>query len=306
MLKIKRIYFSFPLLALLLLVFASCSNKNDGKVLDSTISGAFTIAIDETLKPVMEEQLNVFDSSFPQIDIHREYFTESECFDRFFKDSARMIIATRNLTAEEKRISTANGIITNALAVAEDAVAVIVNNDSPDSLMTIGQLKSILTGKFARSYTVVFDNPQSGIINYVSDSLIPGEKLSSKTYAVNNNEEVIKYVSENKNALGILGVTHIYDKDDRSGAGVFNKNIKVVAFRNDTSKTFYQPYQAFIAYKYYPFRRKIYFISRENWAGPAAGFANFLSQERGQLIFNKARLLPLRVQLTIRDAEIKK
>lgn len=306
MLKSKSILLVFSLLGLFLLGISSCSEKNSDKNLDSTTSGKFTVAIDESLKPVMDEELNVFDSSYPKITIHRQYFTENACFDRLFKDSARIIITTRDLTPEEKRVSTANGIITHSLAVAQDAVAIIVNNDSPDSLMTVGQLKSILTGKFARPYTIVFDNPNSGIINYVADSLIPGEKLSSKTYAVENNEAVIKYVSENKNALGILGVTNVYDPTDASGAGVFRKNIKVVSFRSDTSTKFFQPYQAFIAYKEYPFRRNIYFISRENWPGPASGFANFLSSERGQLIFNKARLLPLRVQLTIREAEIKK
>jgi len=311
MLKLKNAFFIFSLTGIFLALVSSCSNKkgtdkSNGKKIESTTSGEITVAMDESLKPVLDQELNVFDSSFPEIKIHRQYLSESACFDRLFKDSARLIMVTRDLTKEEKRISTANGIITRSLAVAEDAIAIIVNTGSQDSLMTVGQLKSILTGKFAREYTIVFDNPNSGIVNYVSDSLIPGEKLSSKTYAVENNEAVIKYVSENKNALGILGVSHVYDPEDNSGAGVFRKNIKVVSFRNDSTGVFYQPYQAYIAFREYPFTRSIYFISRENWPGPASGFANFLSSERGQLIFNKARLLPLRVQLTIREAAIKK
>lgn len=285
----------------------SCTNQTDGdgKPKETTTSGEITVAMDESLKPVMEQELNVFDSSFPKIKIHRQYLSERECFDRLFKDSARLIMTTRDLTKEEKSSATANGIITNSLAVAEDAIAFIVHPDSPDSLMTVGQVKSILKGKSPKEYTIVFDNPHSGIVNYVLDSLIPGEELSSKTYALDNNEAVIQYVSENINAIGILGVSHVYDENDQSGAGHFKQNVRVVSFRYEPNGQFYQPYQAFIAYKQYPFRRKIYFISRENWPGPASGFANFLSSERGQLIFNKARLLPLRVQLTIREAKIK-
>lgn len=286
--------------------FTACSNNKDKKTPSTTTSGEFFMAIDESLKPVMEQELNVFDSSFPNIKIHNEYLTETECFDRLFKDSVRLIIATRDVTKEEKRISASNGVKIKSLAVAMDAVAFIVSPSSPDSLMTVGQLKQVLLGKFAREYTIVFDNPKSGIVNYVLDSLIPGQKLSSKTYALESNEAVIQYVAENKNAIGIMSVSHVYDPEDKSGTGKFRNNIQVVSFRNDTSSVFYQPYQAYIALQEYPFTRRIFFISREAWTGPASGFANFLSSERGQLIFNKARLVPLRVQLTIREAEIKK
>jgi len=285
----------------------SCNNKGKKATgeAESPTRGTISISVDESLKPVVEQELKVFDSSFPNAHIHESYLTEGECFDRFFKDSVRLIVVTRDLTPSEKALCTQNGIVTKSLPIAMDAIALIVHPGSPDSLMTLGQLKAVLSGTFARPYTVVFDNEKSGTVRYILDSLIPGQKLPSNLFAVQHNEAVIDYVAQHEQALGILGVTHVYDPADGSGAGIFRKGIQVVALRDDSTGDFYQPYQAYIALKQYPLTRPVYFISRENWQGPATGFANFLCGERGQLLFNKARLVPLRVPLTIREAELK-
>lgn len=277
-------------------------SKND---IETTTQGKINIAVDESLKPVMEQELKVFDSSFPKVEIREHYLSEQDCFDRLFQDSARLIVVTRDLTKEEKLACKEKGIVTRSLPVALDAIALIVHPGAPDTLMTLGQLRQILLGKFARSYNIVFDNARSGTVRYISDSLIPGRTLPAHAYAVSNNDAVIDYVAKNENALGILGVGHVYDPEDESGIGVFRKNIRVVALKDDSTGDFFQPYQAYVALGQYKLSRPVYFISRENWQGPATGFANFLSAERGQLIFKNARMVPLRVELQIRQVELK-
>jgi phosphate transport system substrate-binding protein len=286
---------------------SSCDSGNSGKEknVETTTKGNISISVDEGYKPVIEQQLKVFDSSFPEGHIRANYKSEKQCFEDLFKDSARLILTSRDLTAAEKKAYTSNGIVTRSLGVAMDAIAVIVNPKSADSFMTVGQLKEVLQGKFARTYTVVFDNAQSGTVRYMLDSLIPGKELSSKSYATKDNEAVIDYVAQNENAIGLVGVNHVYDPEDKSGIGAFKKNVKVVAMMNDSTGEFYQPYQAYIALMQYPLSRTLFFITRDTWQGLGAGFANFLCSQRGQMIFNKARLVPLRVQLTIRETEIK-
>lgn len=272
---------------------------------ETTTSGHIKIAIDESLKPVIEQQLKVFDSSFPKADIEEHYETEADCFRDFFNDSVRMIIATRDLTKEERKTLTQNGGSVRTMAIARGAIALIVNRESPDSLMTVEQLKYILNNKFIRKYDIVFDNEKSGTVRYLLDSLIPGQKLPSNIYALNSNEAVLDYVTKNKQALGVLGAIHVYDNMLDTGAGTFNKAIRVVALRNDSTYEFYQPYQAFIALQLYPLTRPVYFISHENWQGLATGFANFLSGQRGQLIFKHAWMAPLRVPLNVRQVQLK-
>lgn len=301
----KKIYLLL-LTAISSCLFCACGgNQTSEKPKETTTSGHIKIAIDESLKPVMEQQLKVFDSSFPKADIEEQYKSETECFQDFFRDSVRMIIATRDLTQKERKQLTQNGGFVRSMPIARGAVALIVNRESPDSLMTVEQLKYILNNKFARKYNIVFNNQKSGTVRYLLDSLIPQEELPSNVYALENNKAVIDYVAANKNALGVLGALNIYDRNVDTGAGTFISNVQVVALRNDSTYEFYQPYQAFIALQLYPLTRPVYFISHESWQGLATGFANFLSGQRGQLIFKHAWMAPLRVPLNVRQVHIK-
>lgn len=298
------------ILASTTLVWASCGS--DPKVAegpkDTATKGNIKVSVDESFMPVMKQELNVFDSSYPEGHIRATYTNEQQCFQDLFKDSARLIVVSRDLTKAEKDALNKSDIGYKSLAIAKDAIAVIVHPNSVDSFMTLGQLKQILLGKFAREYTLVFDNAQSSTMRYMLDSLIPGQKLSSKTYAINNTDSLIDYVSKNDHAIGFIGVTHVYDPESAEPVGEFKKQIQVVSLKNENDTTatdFYKPYQAYIGLKRYPLTRTMYFITRDTWNGLGTGFANFLVDQPGQLIFNKARLFPLRVPVNLREAEIK-
>lgn len=304
-------YFSGGVVAIALATsLYSCGDNNsrNDTPQETTTRGNINISVDESYLPVITQELNVFDSSYPEAHINAAYKTEKECFDDLFRDSARLIVVSRELTGEEKSVYEKNRIQLRSLAIARDAIAVVVNPASPDSFLTLGQLKQILLDKFARKYTVVFDHAQSGAVRYVLDSLIPGQQLPSNVYAVKDNDSVLNYVAHNEHAIGFIGVSRVYDEESTQPEGAFKKGITVASLKdeNDTSVTnFYQPYQAWIAQKKYPLYRTMYFITRDNWNGLGVGFANFLSSEAGQLVFLKSRLVPLRVPLQLREAEIK-
>ncbi len=62
------------------------------------------ISVDETFRPVIEQQGLVFDSSFPEAKVHIHYKSETECFKDYFSGKARLILVTRDLNAQEKEI----------------------------------------------------------------------------------------------------------------------------------------------------------------------------------------------------------
>eukprot|EP01012_Entosiphon_sulcatum_P064505 TRINITY_DN93334_c0_g1_i1.p1 TRINITY_DN93334_c0_g1~~TRINITY_DN93334_c0_g1_i1.p1 ORF type:complete len:209 (+),score=27.60 TRINITY_DN93334_c0_g1_i1:659-1285(+) len=194
-------------------------------------------------------------------------------------------------------------VVPTSLAVAKDAVAVIFNNTSADTVLSESQLKGILTGVYKKKYTVVFDNQGSSTLRYVTDSLIPGQKLGANVFAAKGNDSVIKYVANNPDAIGFVGVSYVSDYNDIEGLA-FIKDVKVAAIVHDSLQKEYKPYQAYIAPNWYPLTRNLYFIHRETYPGLATGLANFLSKERGQLIFKQARLFPLRSNIIFREAQI--
>ncbi len=272
---------------------------------DTLSTGAIDISADETYRAVIEEQSKVFDSSFPNAKVTIHYKPEAECFKDYFNNKARLILVTRELTADEKKIAEEKSFYPTSVALAKDAVALIVNNDNPDSIMDVPQIKHILMGDYIKKkYTVVFDDQSSSLVRYITDSLLQGQKLGTNVYAAKGNKAVIDYVMKNPDAVGFAGLADVCDSSDPGNTGTFIKNVRVVSVFNDTLRQYLKPYLAYIGLKEYPFVRRLYYVSRESYPGLGTGFANFLMGGRGQLIFAYAHLYPLRMEVSIRDVEI--
>jgi len=283
--------------------FLSSCQDDTKKPTDTTTSGNIDISVDETYQPIIAEQLRVFDSSFPDAHITAHYKPESDCFKDLLDRKSRLILVTRELSDGEKQLCEQNKIVPTSLPLAKDAVAVIINPSSPDSLLSVAQLKGILTGQYKKKYTVVFDNQGSSTVRYMTDSLLKSDKLGANVFAAKSNSQVVDYVAKNPDAIGFIGLSYVSDADD-SATESFMKKIKVASIQNDSTQRFYQPYQAWIAMKLYPLTRNLYFITSETYPGLGTGFANFLSKERGQLIFAHSHLFPLRMNIVIREASV--
>jgi phosphate transport system substrate-binding protein len=283
---------------------AACgTEKKDGPT-DTLTTGKIDISVDETYRPVIEQQLKVFDSSYPEAKVTAHYKAEAECFKDLFENKARLILVTRELTKEEKAYCEQNKIVTESLALVRDAVAVVLPPDAVDTVFSVEQIKGILMGTYSKKYTVVFDDQASSTVRYITDSLLKGQKLGPNVFAAKGNDSVVAYVEKNPDAIGFVGLSYVGNPDGGTGDDEFISNVKIASIWNDTLKEAFKPYQAYIAQRVYPFSRNLYYIERETYPGLGTGFANFLARERGQLIFAHAHLFPLRMNIVIRDAAI--
>lgn len=292
----------FILTAFSLFLTASCTEEKKGPQ-DTLTSGSVNISVDETYRPVIEDELRVFDSSYPDAHISARYKSEAECIKDFLNDSVRLILVTRDLLPEEKKFLENKKVVATSLAVAKDAVAVVLHPAAKDSLFSVDQLKSILTGNFSKKYTVVFDNQGSSTLRYMQDSLLQGQPLGSNVFAAKSNDSVIEYVANNPEAIGFVGVSYVSDFSDPEGLA-FTSKVKVAEVYNTAKGRAFAPYQAYIAPNWYPLTRKLYYIHRETYPGLGTGFANFLAKDRGQLIFKQSRLFPLRSEVIFREANV--
>lgn len=298
----KMRIFNISILFVAVLGLVAC--EEDYKQPTDTIdSGSVSISVDETYRPIIEQQLKVFDSSYPNAHITANYKPENQCIKDLLEDKARVALVTRELNAEEKKYCEDNFIAPTTLAIARDAVAVIVNPASTDTALSITQLIGIITGQSNKKYTVVFDNEGSSTVRFVTDSILKGQPLGKNVFAAKGNNALVDYVAQNPNAIGFIGLSYISDEGDDS-TGSFLSKIKVVAMQDPKTGEFNKPYQAYVALRSYPLTRHLYYINRETWQGLGSGFCNFMSLERGQLIFFHSHLFPLRSNIIIRDATI--
>ena len=78
-----------------------------------------------------------------------------------------------------------------------------------------------------KDLSVVFDNFKSGNPRYFKEKFAL-DSFPSNCFAAQNNEEVISYVEKNRNAVGIISVNWISDREDTVSHN-FLKRFKVVA-----------------------------------------------------------------------------
>lgn len=288
-------------------ISSSGCHENKRTDLDSPTKGTIYISVDESFKPVIESEIKVFESLYPQAKVIADYKPEAACFKDLTKDSTRMIIVTRGLTPnEEQYYKDSLSYSPTWSKVANDAIAVIVNNDATDSVFLMSQLRGILDGSTGDKQIAVFDGlSATSTVRFAIDSILKGKPFDpKKVFAVKNSQEVIDYVSENKNVIGFVGVSWIGNPEDTSQLSFLTK-VKIASLEcNCPEKTFIKPYQANIMTKRYPLVRGLYYLLKENYDGLGSGFANFLEYEKGQLIFRRAYLGPAKMNFSIRKATI--
>src|ERR1700737_1690361 len=88
-------------MVLLLLLTACGTEPEKADTRDTHIRGTITISEVESFKPVIEEQIRVHHSSFPDTKIISGYKSEADCFKDLQSDSTRMIIVAKGLTDKE-------------------------------------------------------------------------------------------------------------------------------------------------------------------------------------------------------------
>ncbi|MBL7702737.1 MAG: substrate-binding domain-containing protein [Ferruginibacter sp.] len=275
---------------------------------DTMTSGSIRISVDESFKPVMEEQIKMFEKSFPKAHVIAEYKTEADCFKDFYNDTSnRLIIVTRGLTDEE------DAYYLDSLKyyphwdnIANDAITIIVNNKSTDTLFTLERLRDQLSGKINRQQKIVFDGLNAtSTVRFVMDSILKGEKFdTSVVQAAKSSQEVVGYVAKTENAIGLVGISWVGNPEDSAQVNMLNKvKIAYVSCVVCEDEPYVKPMQASILTRRYPLVRGLYYIMKENYQGLGTGFVNFLNQERGQLIFRRA-YLGTRMDFRVRNVKI--
>lgn len=290
---------------LVMLVLVSCGENAGVQQMESTKNGTIHISVDESFKPVIDSHIQVFQSQFPDAHIIVHYKPEAECLRDLNVDSIRMVIVTRGLHEdEEKTLRERLSFKPRYGVVAFDAIAVIVNNEVKDTLFTMQDIRSLVKGTSGYKYKVVLDGLQAtSTVRYVVDSLLRGAPMGKNVSGANGSEGVIDYVSKNTDAVGLIGVSWIGNKDDTTQRSFLEK-IKVAKVEcNGCNGTYVDPVQYNIAYARYPMIRPLYYILKENYDGLGSGFANFLIYERGQKIFYRAYLWP-KMAMDVRKTEI--
>lgn len=314
---LKSIGFVIASVLLTLVLGIQCANNKKPPVLDETPTrGNIRIMADESFQPMIDSQIATFTTLYKYAHITPAYLPEKDLISAFLKDSVKVIATAWQPSEEQKALLLNSQTVVRTTAIAYDAIALVLNKENMDSLLTYKNVNDLFIGKLTDwkeinptsklgKIVAVFDNEKSANIRFFKEEFNLGNQLPANFYSVKSNNEVIDYVSKNKSAIGLVSVNWICNKHD-SASRSFTDKIKLAAISHRVLDpgTFSLPEQGSIYDKSYPFTRKVNMVSRESFSGLGSGFIIWCAAEQGQRIVLKSGLLP--ATMPIRTIQIKK
>lgn len=298
--------------------FSSCDKKAES----TSTSGIATIVCDETFENIMSQEIDVFEYIYPNANVIPYYTDEKSAVDSLLDMKTKTVVIARPLTTQETDFLKSKKRPVRQQRIAVDAIALIVNPANPVNVLSKPEIAQILSGKLTRwdevepsklgNIEVVFDHQGSSTVKYMRDSLLNGGNFGENVFAQGTSEAVFKAVADNKNAIGIIGVSWIssdlknpemtreqiaakLEQNDTTEMD-FDNRIKVLKVRGNDVVAAYKPYQAYIYDGSYPLFRSIYMVNTAPGGSISQGFYSFVTGFQGQKIIQMTGILPATVQ----------
>ena len=281
-------------LVIFVFLFAMCNQKSKKESGEETIlKGSLDIGVDETVKPIVEDQVAVFEGTYYDAKISIKPKSEAELINDLLNQKSKVVVVTRNLTKEELGRFEKSKINPRVTPFATDAIAFIANKNNNDTLIALKTVIDFMNGKEdARIKGLVFDNPNSSTVRYMKELAKVKGVPEKGIFSFKTNDEVIKFVSENDGMIGVVGVNWLSQPSTNMIDVV--KNINVLSVKGLNDNQYYSPTQNDLAEKKYPLARDLFIINCQGYTGLGMGFSSFISGEIGQRIVLKSGLLPVR------------
>ena len=282
------------ILSVFLIVIVACNQTNKQVNDNETIlKGKTKVLVDETFKPVIEDQIMIFESKY-DAKISLLAKSETEVILALVKDTANIAVLSRTLTPQELKIFENKKVTPRITKIATDAIAFIANQKNNDTIIALQDVVAFMQGKPNQNIKgLVFDNPNSSSVRYMNE--LAGLKTIPKTgiYSFKTNEEVIKFVASNEGMIGIVGVNWLMQPALNRVEIV--KSVQVLSVKGIDKKDYFSPTQNNIAEGKYPLARDLYIVNCQGYSGLGMGFASFVAGDIGQRIILKSGLLPVKM-----------
>jgi phosphate transport system substrate-binding protein len=284
----------YVILIAVVFIFFSCKkNENEDANNESILKGKATIFVDETVTPIVEDEVMVFESKY-DAKLTLVSKSESEVLNSLFDKTVRIAVLARDLTKKELIFFEQKKIVPKITKFAIDGIAFVSNKSSKDTLIALKDVIGFMKGdRSSKIKGLVFDNPNSSTVSYMNNLAGLKELADKDVYAFKNNDEVLKFVAENDGMIGVVGVNWLSQPEPEMMSVI--RNINVLSVKGLSKAGYYEPSQNNFAEGTYPLMRDLYIVNCQGTSGLGMGFASFIAGDIGQRIVLKSGLLPQKV-----------
>ena len=286
----KRFFFS--ILLILLTGVGGCKKKDE-----TVTSGHRLLLTADPYVPLMQQEADQFMSIYPEVKMEVRSASTREAVILLLNDSVHSIVIDRQFNEEEQQVVQQAAIRIVENKIAEDGIAIIVHKQNPISSIRTESVRSIVTNT-VKDWSQITEAHWSGDIDFVLTSKNSGmyELLQKRIFSVSkplepttvmqNQSEVVKYVSAHPQSVGCVAASLVNNEMDQI------KVIPVLTKSPEGTEKKYVPRQQDIYNTLYPFHYSLYLYNAEAKTSVGVGFGALVLSNVGQKIIQRAGLVP--------------
>lgn len=265
--------------------FVACKDKQTLKVAGS-----------ETMNSMMRFLGTEYEKVNSEIRVTVEGGGSEAGIDRLRKGEIDMAVSSRDLNQAEFDDLRKTGNL-EKVRLAYDGVALVVNPNNPVSKLHLVQTSEIFSGKIKNwkevggqdaPISIVIRNDKSGTQDYFQNHILKrrdlGEKefnafksnvFSSNAKIVKDNAEMAKYIQDNPNSIGYMGMgSALVDHKDK---------LKTLEYAKTNKDPFVTPSIRNVYDRKYKLARELFIIYKTDQGDKIDAFVTYLTSEQGQV-----------------------
>lgn len=271
--------------SLALLLAVSCAKSK----VDTPNKGEITVVADEAFRNVSEALTERYMAHYPETRLNLTFKKEDLAFVDLLQKKARVIVFSRELTANEKKLyEQMVDLPLQPAKFAGDAVVFIVSRNDPRSSISVEALKREL---LSDDKNMIFDGPNASNFNFVAQKL-KLEPQQLKYSLIRGNEEIVKQIGRFPGSIGVVSLNTLSNPYSKK-AQALREQVKILSVED--RNTTYEPSLENIRHMKYPFTRILYFLTNEGYFGLGNGFIRFSCSQKGQIVVSKEGLQPYNI-----------
>ncbi|MCG6146961.1 phosphate ABC transporter substrate-binding protein [Leptospira levettii] len=267
--------------------FVACKDKQTLKVAGS-----------ETMNNMMRFLGTEYEKVNSNVRVTVEGGGSESGIDRLRKGEIDMAVSSRALNQAEYDDLRKTGNL-EIVRLAYDGVALVVNPNNPVSKLHLVQTSDIFSGKIKNwkevggqdaPISIVIRNDKSGTQDYFQNHILKRRDLGDKEFntyksnvfspnakIVKDNAEMAKYIQENPNSIGYMGMgSALVDHKDK---------LKALEYAKTSSKDepFVTPSIRNVYDRKYKLARELFIIYKTDQGDKIDAFVTYLTSEQGQV-----------------------
>ncbi|MBL0955097.1 phosphate ABC transporter substrate-binding protein [Leptospira levettii] len=267
--------------------FVACKDKQTLKVAGS-----------ETMNSMMRFLGTEYEKVNSNVRVTVEGGGSESGIDRLRKGEIDMAVSSRALNQAEYDDLRKTGNL-EIVRLAYDGVAIVVNPNNPVSKLHLVQTSDIFSGKIKNwkevggqdaPISIVIRNDKSGTQDYFQNHILKRRDLGDKEFntyksnvfspnakIVKDNAEMAKYIQENPNSIGYMGMgSALVDHKDK---------LKALEYAKTSSKDepYVTPSIRNVYDRKYKLARELFIIYKTDQGDKIDAFVTYLTSEQGQV-----------------------